>query len=133
MRFARRRPRSVDPSTAGIKAAFEELRKHGYFARMNFWCCQSCAWADVPDAKAQKVVFYHKQDKDELVCSGRTMLAWAGDSKFICEVLEKHGVDTQHNGSEHERIYIAVGVGFPEAPKPPKEPDPLDTGTVVWA
>lgn len=37
---------------ANLNQAFKELRKLGYFARQNFWCCQSCAWAAVPmDAK----------------------------------------------------------------------------------
>ena len=36
-----------------LNNAFKELRKLGYFARQNFKCCQSCAWAAVPMDKAK--------------------------------------------------------------------------------
>ena len=36
--------------------AFRELRKYGYIAKQNFWCCQSCAWADLTDKEAEKAV-----------------------------------------------------------------------------
>ena len=31
-----------------ISLAFKELRKRGWFARMNFWCCQTCGCSAVP-------------------------------------------------------------------------------------
>jgi hypothetical protein len=45
-----------------LNEAFKDLRKSGYFARQNFQCCQSCAWAAIPEEKEEKVVFYHQQD-----------------------------------------------------------------------
>ena len=57
---------------ANLNQAFKDLRKLGYFARQNFWCCQSCAWAAVP-VNVKKVVFYHKQDADELKETGEAV------------------------------------------------------------
>ena len=45
-----------------LREAFKDLRKAGYFARQNFTCCQSCAWAEIPEEKSDKVVFYHAQE-----------------------------------------------------------------------
>jgi hypothetical protein len=90
-----------------ITEAFKELRKLGYFARQNFWCCQSCAWAAVPDGK-DKVVFYHQQDKERLQKTGECHLAWSGDGQEICQVLNRHGITTEWDGTEHKRILMRV-------------------------
>jgi hypothetical protein len=50
-----------------LSIAFQKLEQAGYFARQNFWCCQNCGWAAVPDSHANKAVFYHQQDNEELV------------------------------------------------------------------
>jgi hypothetical protein len=139
---ARRRSYRREPQFKGavhtqpITEAFKELRKAGYFARKNFWCCQTCAWADVPDDKGKHAVFYHHQDNDRLEKTGRTMLAWSGNAKFICEVLTRHGLNVKHDGSENTRIEIALpGVDFPPEPVQPvySNPAPMDSHGVVWA
>jgi hypothetical protein len=58
-----------------LRSAFEELRELGYFAKMNWQCCTTCGWAAVPDNRADKVVFFHGQDADNLVDTGECYLA----------------------------------------------------------
>lgn len=91
-----------------LTKAFRELRKAGYFAKQNFWCCQSCAWADIPDDKAGKAVFYHAQDNSELRKTGSCHLAWSGDANEIIKILNDNGVKTSWDGSENKRIKINI-------------------------
>ena len=91
-----------------ITAAFKDLRKLGYFARQNFWCCQTCGWASVPEDKADKVVFYHEQDNSQLRATGECHLAWAGNGNEIVSVLNKHGIQTDWDGSDNQRIRIKI-------------------------
>lgn len=91
---------------AKLTAAFRVLRKEGYFARKNFWCCQSCAWAAVPEEKAAKAVFYHKQDADMLRTSNAVYLAWAGNGKEIVSILESNGLCVTWDGSDNSRILV---------------------------
>ena len=92
---------------ANLNQAFKELRKLGYFARQNFMCCQSCAWAAVP-MDAKKVVFYHKQDADQLNETGECCLAWSGDRDEIAEVLERNGVLKKKPENESQRFQISI-------------------------
>ena len=101
----------------GIKQAFKELRKKEngkFFARMNFWCCQSCAWYEVGDKQDEgkignNVVFYHSQDNDDLDNRGRVHLSHEGDTKKIVEILEKHNLILRWDYSEGTRIEV-VGI-----------------------
>jgi len=89
---------------AALTQSFKDLRRLGYFARQNFECCQSCAWAVVPEEKEDKVVFYHRQDTKTLE-DDFVYLAWAGDGKEIVSVLQKY-FDVSWSGSEHDRIIV---------------------------
>lgn len=89
-----------------ITEAFKDLRKLGYFARQNYKCCQTCGWAAIPEDKGEKAVFYHSQDNTQLLETGSTHLAWAGDGDEICRVLNKHDIATIWNGSDATRIEI---------------------------
>jgi hypothetical protein len=91
-----------------ITDAFKELRKLGYFARQNFQCCQTCAWAAVPNEKGERAVFYHNQDNSELRSTGECHLAWSGDGKEIVSVLNKHGIQIEWDGSSNKRIKIRL-------------------------
>lgn len=91
-----------------ITSAFKELRKLGYFARQNFTCCQTCGWASVPDEKGERAVFYHQQDNHSLKEDGECHLAWSGDGNEIVSVLNKHGVQTEWDGSDNKRIKIKI-------------------------
>jgi hypothetical protein len=93
-----------------LRYAFADLRKKGYFARMNFWCCQSCAWSAIPEDKADKVVFYHNQDAKDMLDGWGTFhsvyLAWCGNADEIREAFESRGFEIDHDGSEDSRIIV---------------------------
>lgn len=88
-----------------LNEAFKDLRKAGYFARQNFQCCQSCAWSMVPKEKSDKVVFYHQQDADHKE-DNEMYVGWAGDGKEICDIFDKHYIDTEWDGTSNTRILI---------------------------
>ena len=89
-----------------LTLALEELRSLGYFARQNFWCCQTCAWHAIPDEQLEKSVFFHAQDAEDLRKKGECYLSWSGDGEEIISVLNKHGIQTDWEGSETQRIKI---------------------------
>jgi hypothetical protein len=93
---------------SNLTKAFKALRKKGYFARQNFWCCQSCAWSAMTDEQANKTVFYHRQDADDLRDSGTCHLAWSGNGQEIVDVLKENGVEVDWNGGDGTRIKITV-------------------------
>lgn len=90
-----------------LTKAFKALRKAGYFARQNFWCCQTCGWADVPDGKEDKVVFYHHQDNDDRIAGQPFHVAWSGDGHEICRIFNENGITTDWDGSENKRIQLS--------------------------
>ena len=89
-----------------LREAFKDLRKAGYFARQNFTCCQSCAWAEIPEEKADKVVFYHAQDAAHKA-DDKMYIGWSGDGKEICDIFAKHNIDTLWDGDNNTRIEIS--------------------------
>lgn len=88
-----------------LNEAFKDLRKAGYFARQNFKCCQSCAWAEIPEEKSDKVVFYHAQDAAHKA-DDEMYIGWSGDGKEICDIFAKHSIDTEWDGDNNTRIEI---------------------------
>jgi hypothetical protein len=93
--------------TKALRRAFASLRKAGYYAKQNYWCCQSCGWSDVPDG-LKKVVFYHKQDHDELMEEKSCFLSWAGDGNEIVKIFNDNGVNAEWNGDPSTRIRITL-------------------------
>lgn len=89
-----------------LTKAFQALRKAGYFARQNFMCCQGCAWNAMTDEQAEKAVFFHRQDAEDLKEEGSCHLAWAGNGKEIVKILEDNGVQTKWEGTDNKRIKI---------------------------
>lgn len=89
-----------------LTRAFKALRKAGYFARQNFWCCSTCGWADVPDG-VDKVVFYHAQDNADRKKGEPFYVAWSGDGHEICRIFQEAGITTTWEGSEHKRIQLS--------------------------
>jgi hypothetical protein len=89
-----------------LSKAFKTLRKAGYFARQNFWCCQTCGWSDVPDEKAEKAVFYHAQDNDEKKLGHPFHISWAGNGNEICKIFRDCGITVEWDGSENKRIKL---------------------------
>jgi hypothetical protein len=91
-----------------LTIAFRALRKEGYTARQNFWCCQTCAWAALTEEQAERAVFYHHQDRDALNRTGRVMLAWSGDADVLRRHLEAAGHTVIHDGSRTKRIEVTA-------------------------
>ena len=91
---------------SNLTKAFAALRKAGYFAKQNFWCCQTCGWAAVPDEQAKKAVFYHNQDNARKKAGKPFMLAWSGDGNQICKILNDNGIKTNWSGDEDNRIEV---------------------------
>lgn len=115
-----------DTDREAVREAFKELRRDGYFARMAFQCCSSCAWAEVPDAKAEKVVFYNRQAADAFKEDGgwygggsltddlqrNLYLQWAGDGARIVEVLNRHGLDAVWDGTDEQAVRVIGWTGI---------------------
>ncbi len=137
----------VEVHKGNLDAAFKQLRKEGFFARQSFMCCGSCGMAKAAvEIKAgvaagkltpAGVVFYHKQDAEDLK-EGRDLylsfsrgptdnpanfLTTAEVGQRIVAVLNKHGVETEWDGSPATRILAkfaslkaAEPAAKPEAP-----------------
>ena len=90
---------------AKLTIAFQKLRKAGYFARQNFTCCQSCGWAEVPENKSEKAVFYHSQDNGDIE-NGFVHLAWSGEGQEIVDILKTEFKDIEWDGTTSKRIKI---------------------------
>jgi len=108
-----------------IRAAFRELERYGILCEGGRWvCCQSCGHHDLrqrweaagEDEKPLGYCFWHAQDEESLVATGKTMLAFnafdSSDSMFVGRivvgVLKKHGVKTQWNGDRRKRIEFTL-------------------------
>lgn len=89
-----------------INKAFRMLRKLGYFAKQNFWCCSTCGWSAMTEEESKKAVFYHMQDNDNLKEQGACYLSWSGDGQEIVKTLSDSGVKTEWSGKSGERIKI---------------------------
>jgi hypothetical protein len=89
-----------------LTEAFKALRKQGYFARKNFWCCQSCAWSAMTEEQAVKAVFYHQQDARNLRDENGCYLAWSGDANEIVKTLQQHGLNVEWSGDAQARIWV---------------------------
>jgi uncharacterized protein (TIGR02996 family) len=79
-----------------VKWAFVAIRPYGYFARMNFWCCNSCAWASVPLDKCD-VVFFHRQDNEAFINGNikkgyPLFLSWRGCPDLVLAALTAAGL-----------------------------------------
>lgn len=94
-----------------ITAAFKSLRKQGFVARQNFKCCQTCAWAEMPE-DAENVVFYHNQDTERAWNSrGRfdcLYLAWSGNGQAIADAFASQGFKVTWDGTTNQRIRISA-------------------------
>lgn len=44
-----------------LDSALAALTSKGYYARARYWCCNSCALADIPDEYSERYVFWHAQ------------------------------------------------------------------------
>lgn len=102
-----------------ITAAFRILRKHGFFARQNWSCCQGCGCSELPDGTT-KYVFYHRQDGETLNRIGEVNLSWGtvvyrrkpskekleSIGKEVVNALRAKGLTVEWNGKSDRRITV---------------------------
>lgn len=91
---------------SAIKTAYKDLRRLGYFCRSNFWCCQTCGCAAIPEGRAAKYVFYHRQDDRGIDLTARCYLSWAGDGREIVGAMVRAGLKAQWDGNPATRIFV---------------------------
>jgi hypothetical protein len=130
-----RRRQTVDGNYEEVKhrvlAAFKVLRsRHKILCRANFWCCQTCAGADITDKATMIVdkgkvvngcVFWHNQDEDSFRRKGTLYLAFGqmNSTKYgrigfedevvgrlVCETLVANGLEYEWDGSAGQRILV---------------------------
>jgi hypothetical protein len=91
-----------------IKRAFQQLRCEGYFAAEDWACCQTCGWSEIDKLVIDRdhAVFYHGQDADRLIEEGSCYVAWRGDGDVISKTLNRYGIQTEWDGTEHSRILM---------------------------
>lgn len=101
-----------------ITKAFKELRKKGWFARKNFWCCQSCGCAAIPTEYKDKFVFYHNQDNAAMkgrrsarvgnICEGGMYMTHGqgGEGKEVCDALIAAGLNVKWDETNNTRILV---------------------------
>lgn len=98
-------PFNVDVVRDRLRKGFASLRDKGYIAKANWKCCQGCGCAALPEGTKQ-YVFYHAQDREQLVQGKPFCLAWGGDASVICEALRTAGLLVEHDGSSNKRIMV---------------------------
>lgn len=89
-----------------LNQLFKGLRKKGYFARQDFWCCQTCASNAIPDKNSKKYVYYHRQDTEMLQKTNSVYIAWSGNGRQIATFAQDLDLKVNWNGSKDQRIQI---------------------------
>jgi hypothetical protein len=113
-----------------MNKAFNDMRKVGFIARQDFSCCQSCAGSELAREAAKRVqagktvngvVYYHHQDAEGRNEGRNFYLAYGEvdsdkigkirmDTKTVgervCEILKKHNVPFEWDGTSKSRILI---------------------------
>jgi len=101
-----------------ITKAFKILRLMDYWCKQNHTCCNSCGWADIPNDKRDKVVFYHLQDNESLKDNEPILyLSWSGNHDEIIKVLSFVGIEATCGNPESERIECLKGNPIPAGPQ----------------
>jgi hypothetical protein len=106
-----------------LAAAFRQLRRDGWWARMNHLCCQSCLTHDTDDDKPY--IGFHAQDNERIPESGYTYLTHGpptGEhdiyyegvwSKRAVKVIEGQGLTVEWDGSMASRIKVFLPETMP--------------------
>ena len=90
-----------------IRKAFAILRKKGYFARMNFMCCSTCALYEI---KNDKFVFFHHQDNYAFNESGECTIRYGStvtDANEIYTVLKSVGLTVDWDGDLNRTMCVS--------------------------
>lgn len=100
-----------------IAFAFRDLRKQGIYARMKFWCCQSCACADLEQRGKTHFVFYHQQDAEAFNRYGdlreygmHIAFGELEDAHALVKALNAHGLPTEWDGTQEHRVRVRTAV-----------------------
>ena len=116
---------------SNLTEAFKILRKEGYIARQNFYCCSGCAGSaiagkvtEMPASKVARIkgcVFYHNQGNSRLMATGEVYLAYGSVEstkhgtvglptvevgKRVVEVLKTVGLTVEWDGDENTGILV---------------------------
>lgn len=105
-----------------LNKAFAALRKQGFIAKQNFWCCGSCGGSDAHriaiEDNAKGYVFYHKQDRDGAKETGSLFIRFgsanATDSiqadkdvgTELVAALKEAGLDVEWSGDPQTAVLI---------------------------
>lgn len=132
-----------------LNLVFKEFRKRGLIGRQNFSCCGSCAGAELANwygalrkagkgLKYKGLVFYHRQNTENLRDTGKTYLAYGDLSHYegsevkfktplstkevgeiITDVLKQHNMYFEWDGDPGQKILIDTFKDLVEPPAPP--------------
>ena len=116
-----------DPGDWGrLAAAFAELERSGWVARMDFTCCQTCGHAEIGDERTggeHSYVFFHWQDTEHLADPGPNLyLSYSyfethpgldRELAAAAEDAEEPGL-RERAAEQHARIETAVGATLVE-------------------
>ena len=94
------------PLSEAVERSFNRLRLNGYRCEQNWQCCMTCGWAAIPWEHADQCVWYHSQDRDCAMQTGRLFLAWQGDAALIREAFEAEGLTVEHDGTIEKRFQV---------------------------
>lgn len=94
--------------SAAVERSFNRLRINGYRCEQDWECCMTCGWDAMPWADADHTVWYHSQDRDNAITSGKLMLVWQGDSVLIREAFEAEGLAVEHDGTVEKRFCVRL-------------------------
>jgi hypothetical protein len=116
-----------DPGDWGrLAAAFAELERSGWVARMDFTCCQTCGHAEIGDERTggeHSYVFFHWQDTEGLADPDPTLYLGYGYFEThpgLDRGLADAAEETEDPGlrsraaEQHARIETAVGATLVE-------------------
>lgn len=96
------------PLSAAVERSFNRLRINGYRCEQDWTCCQSCGWEEIPWEDADHCVWYHAQDKETAIRTGKLWFVWQGDSALIREAFEAEGLTVEHDGEPGKRIQVEL-------------------------
>lgn len=96
--------------SATVERSFNRLRLNGYRCEHNWECCMTCGWAEIPWEQADECVWYHSQDRDSAIETGKLYLVWTGDAAMNREAFEAEGLTVEHDGTTSTRFKVWLDV-----------------------
>lgn len=118
--FATTNPSDFRTLKQKLNTAFRGIRTRNVLAYQSFMCCMSCALAALPeDPSATGIVYYHRQDADNLRDYGELMVRFtpferpdapSGEvvGRIAVECLRNAGLATKWNGTDGQAIHVRM-------------------------